>query len=578
MARPIGYKKQMFGRFLGGALAGSVVAAALALATVPVQAQVQTGHQAEQSGSLRNDVSPPLRQIPPSHSPDTRPDKHLLRHPIQSAQGAASAPSQPAAPRPAIPASSGFEGVGDGFTGPAGTFAVGSAPPDTNGAVGPNHILETVNTDFAVFNKTGTPVYGPVAINTLWSSFGGGCQTHNDGDPVVLYDQLADRFVVAQMVINTTPFLICVAVSQTSDPTGSYYRYAFREANFPDYPKLSVWPDGYYLTTNQFNASGTKFLGGQVEVLERAQMLTGGAARRTSFNVGTGFDGLLTSNLDGSRLPPAGSPNYVLALKTSTSLAFWKFHTDWSNVANTSLTSATSIGVASYAQACGGGTCIPQSGTSQQLDSLGDRLMFRLAYRNLGDHESLVVNHSVNTAGTVGVRWYEIRVASQRPSLYQQGTYAPDASYRWMGSIAIDRVGNMGLGFSASSSSLHPEIHYTGRLATDALGTMGQSEGTIIAGAGSQDVGLSRWGDYSSMWVDPVDECTFCFSTEYLSSSGIFYLHTLIGTFKFPSCPSLAVSQAPQGNWRGTYGADGYALLGWSGSSDLTLLPPQAAL
>ena len=217
-------------------------------------------------------------------------------------------------------------------------------------------------------------------INTLWSGFGGACQTHNDGDPVVLYDQLADRFLIAQFAVNVSPNLICVAVSKTGDPTGAYYRYSFTESGFPDYPKLSVWPDGYYLTINQYNTAGTAFLGGRVEVLERPQMLIGGAARRTAFNRGMTFSGLLTSNLDGSRLPPAGSPNYVLALgTTSTSLAFWTFHTDWTNTANTALSAATLITVASYSLACvNGGICIPQTGTNQQLDSLGDRLMFRL--------------------------------------------------------------------------------------------------------------------------------------------------------------------------------------------------------
>lgn len=231
----------------------------------------------------------------------------------------------------------------------------------------------------------------------------------------------------------------------------------------------------------------------------------------------------------------------------SNSLNLWKFHVDWTTPANTTFTGPTSLPVASFAAACNGGTCIPQLGTSQQLDSLGDRLMYRLAYRNFGDHESLVVNHSVTAGSSVGVRWYEIRNPNGAVTVFQQGTYAPDSSYRWMGSIAMDHNGNIGLGFSISSGSRHPGIHYTGRLTTDPLGFMGQGEAVLFDGAGSQLSNLNRWGDYSTMTVDPTDDCTFWYANQYLQADGTFNWSTRIGSFKFPGCgsPDFSVTASP---------------------------------
>ena len=436
--------------------------------------------------------------------------------------------------------STNFDGIGNGFSGPAGTFSVNSAPPDTNGDVGPNHFVQVVNSELAIFNKSGTAVYGPVPINTLWSGFGGGCQTNNDGDPTVVYDPIADRWVISQFSVSTTPYLQCVAVSQTPDPTGAYYRYSFSYGTgFNDYPKMGVWPDAYYITFNMFT-NGSTFAGAKVCAYDRAKMLTGQPATQQCFNTTTSYGGLLPADLDGARQPPAGSPNYVLGLGTSTNdLAFWKFHVDWTTPANSTFTGPTTLTVATYAAACGAsGTCVPQSGTTQKLDSLSDRLMLRLAYRNFGDHEALVVNHSVTAGSGVGVRWYELRLdAGHNPSIFQQGTYAPDSNYRWMGSIAMDQAGNMALGFSVSGTGIHPQIHYTGRLAADAAGTMTQGEGSFIDGAGSQTgSNLSRWGDYSSMTVDPVDDCTFWYTTEYIPSNGAFNWKTRIGSFKFPGC------------------------------------------
>jgi len=275
----------------------------------------------------------------------------------------------------------------------------------------------------------------------------------------------------------------------------------------------------------------------------RARGMSSKPATAISFDNGSSTNPMLPSDLDGSRLPPAGSPNYVLALgSTANTLAFWKFHVDFTTPANSTFTGPTTLATAAYAEACSGGTCIPQSGTTQQLDSLADRLMFRLAYRNFADHEALVVNHSITAGSSTGVRWYEIRLANGTPSIFQQGTYAPDTSFRWMGSIAMDQTGNMGLGFSVSSSSLHPQIHYTGRLVTDTAGTMPQGEGTILNGPGSQTANLSRWGDYSMMAVDPSDDCTFWYTTEYLPANGTFNWKTRIGSFKFPNCGAVATN------------------------------------
>jgi len=501
------------------------------------------------AAAVHHDLSQPLRSMRPAvrrAGQRVIPVRPLPRLTGQHLVGAAGVDRvlQSSVPIRLMPApSANFSGIGQGFSGPAGSFTVTAAPPDTDGAAGLNHYVQIVNTDFAVFNKSGMPLYGPVPTNTLWSGFGGGCQANDNGDGTVLYDPIADRWIITQFSVSTTPYLQCVAVSQSGDPTGAYYRYAFQYANFPDYTKLAVWPDAYYATFNQFDSTGTIFLGGLVCAYNRTAMLSGAAATQQCFNVGTSFGGLLPADMDGGRQPPAGSPNYVLSLASTTQLAFWQFHIDWTTPANTTLTGPTTLTVSAFSEACGGGTCIPQSGTAQQLDSLADRLMYRLAYRNFGDHESLVVNHSVTAGTSVGVRWYELRLdAGHNPSLYQQGTYAPDSNYRWMGSIAQDQMGDMALGFSVSASALNPQVHYAGRLSGDALGTLGQGESILINGTGSQLPTLSRWGDYSAMSVDPIDDCTFYYTNEYLSTNGTFNWQTRIGSFKFPSCPPVSVT------------------------------------
>ena len=511
----------------------------LALASGQGQEQQQQAGPPQITQSNRHDVSLPLRDIAqPPHPRLTREAEPVRRLPVQFPKTEQQDWVVQTAVGPLVGTTPGlnFAGVGNGDYG----FAPDAAPPDTNGAVGATQFVQWVNESFAVFDKTtGARVLGPVAGKSLWNGFGGDCQNNNDGDPIVKYDQINNRWIFTQFSVSTTPYLQCVAVSTTSDATGSYNRYAFNygSSEFPDYAKLAVWPDAYYISFNMFTNT---FTGAQVCAYDGAAMRSGATANQVCFHLSSSFGGLLPSDLDGSTLPPAGSPNFFVNFGTN-SLNLWRFHVDFGTPANSTLTGPTNIPVAAFTAACnGGGACIPQPGTSQKLDSLADRLMYRLAYRKFSTYESLVVNHSVAVGGrgqnkSVGVRWYELRNPNGTPTVFQQGTFSPDSTYRWMGSIAMDKLGNMALGYSASSSSVFPSIRYTGRLVTDPLGTM-QTENTIKAGAGSQQRNLNRWGDYSSMAVDPVDGCTFWYTTEYLKANGTFNWSTQIASFKFPSC------------------------------------------
>jgi len=436
-------------------------------------------------------------------------------------------------PPPTPPVLQSFEGLGNGEYG----FTITGAPPDTEGTVGATQYVQWVNTSFAIFNKTnGALIAGPTAGNTLWSGFGGGCQSNNDGDPIVLYDKLAQRWIFSQFSVSTTPYLQCIAVSTTSDATGTYNRYSFQYTDFDDYPKMSVWPDAYYETFNMF-AGGTTFAGADACAYNRAAMMAGTTATQVCFQQSTAVGGLLPSDLDGTTAPPTGSPNYMMYFGTN-NLNLYKFHVDFSVPTNSTFTGPTVINVAAFSPVCGGGTCIPQPGTSNTVDSLADRLMYRLAYRNFGTHESLVVNHSVTAGSSGGVRWYEIQNPGGTPVVAQQSTFNPDSSYRWMGSIAMDQSGDMALGYSVSdATSVFPSVRYTGRVPTDPASTM-EAEVNIVSGSGSESSGLTRWGDYSAMQVDPVDDCTFWYTQEYLKTTGTFNWSTRIASFKFPTCGS----------------------------------------
>jgi len=417
------------------------------------------------------------------------------------------------------------------------------APPDTNGSVGPNHYVQLVNTAIAVYSKAGVLASGyPKALQTLWSGFSKPCSSTDDGDPTVAYDQISNRWIVSQFSVSSAPYFQCIAVSTGADPTGTYARYEFSYGNnFNDYPKVAVWPDAYYFTYNLFTS---QFVGSEACAMNRSAMIAGTAATQVCFTTSSSFGSLLPATLDGSTLPPSGDRAYMVNFG-SNSLNLWRFHVDFATPGNSTFTGPTNIGVNPFAAACSGGSCIPQPGTSTKLDSLADRLMNRFVYRNFTDHESLLVNHSVFVSKSKGkevdgLRWYELRntppSTSATPAVYQQGTYAPsDGISRWMGSIAMDKQGNIGLGFSVSSPSVFPGIRYTGRLAGDPLGQMSQGEGTITNGTGSQTQNLHRWGDYSQITVDPTDGCTFWYTTEYEKTNGSFNWDTRIGSFKVNS-------------------------------------------
>ncbi len=506
----------------------------------------------------RHDVSPALRSIPPA-PPTPGHEREAPRLDQVRRRGAGRGRVRALDPvlqnfSPASTAPITAQSI-DGVSNVNGVL-----PPDTNGAVGPNHYVQWVNVSFAVFSKgsESTPpamIYGPATGNTIWSGFGGPCETTNDGDPVVLYDHLADRWVMSQLAIPNAffgivqgPFYQCIAISTTPDPTGSYYRYQFSFTKLNDYPKFAVWPDAYYMTMNQFEAITLKWAGQGVIAFDREKMLAGENAGLVYFDLSSvdlNLGGMLPADLDGPP-PPTGSPAYFMQVDDDAwgyapdQLQLWRFHVDWTNPSSSSFTGPSLLPVAAFDSAlCGGAdACIPQPNSTATLDTLSDRLMYRLAYRNLGSNESLVVNHSVDVDGTdhAGLRWYEVRNPASSPFIYQQGTYAPDANHRWMGSIAMDAAGNMALGYSVSSSTVSPSVRLTGRLSGDALGTMTQSETEVATGAGSQTNTTGRWGDYSRMAVDPVDDCTFWYTQQYYAATSDSGWRTRIAKFSFPSC------------------------------------------
>jgi hypothetical protein len=425
------------------------------------------------------------------------------------------------------------------------------APPDTTGDVGPNHYVQWVNLRYSIYTLTrgaNNEITGfnlvpgfPKQGNVVWQGFGGRCQNDNDGDPIVQYDQLADRWVLTQFAVSATPYTQCVAVSTSPDPTGSYFRYAFSyDRSFNDYPKMGVWPDAYYITYNMFR-NGRSFTGNTVCAFERDKMLIGASARQACVNTTAGHS-LEPSDLEGTTLPPAGTPNMLMSITTATTtVQFWRFAVNWAAGTGT-LTGPTLIPVATFARACGGGACIPQPGTSQRLDTLADRLMYRLSYRNIAGSERLVINHSVTSGTGVGIRWYELTnatgqtMASATPVIRQQGTFAPTNDFRWMGSAAIDKTGGIAVGYNISNaSSIVPSIRYAYRGPSDPLGTLG-NETNALTGLGIQTPSLSRWGDYSTISVDPVDGCTMVFTTQFQPANGNFNWSTFIHSFKLSTC------------------------------------------
>jgi hypothetical protein len=433
-----------------------------------------------------------------------------------------------------------FAGLGQGDYGYQVSFPV----PDTNGAVGATQYVQSVASSFAVFDKaTGALLLGPAPINSIFHNFGGPCESTLAGDSIVQYDKIANRWVIgtmAQRLPTGEGFNYeCVAVSQTSDAAGSYYRYSLK-INAIDYQKLAVWPDAYYLgLNNPANTNATAC------ALDRHAMLQGAAAKSVCFTL-PGINTLLPADLDGHTLPPAGSPNYFIGGINSGKnvLNLFKFHADFSNPKGSTLTGPIAISVAPYTPSCLGSgpgyyrACVPQKDSRAKLETLSDRLMYRNAYRNFSDHETLVVNHSVDVAGasghTVGVRWYELRALENGSfSVFQQGTYAPDLSSRWMGSIAMDGAGDIALGYGISSPSMYPSAAYSGRVPTDPAGTLA-GEKIIMAGGSSTNNTL--WGDYTNMSIDPSDDCTFWYTSQYYKTGQPLNWSTRISSFKFSGC------------------------------------------
>ncbi|MBI2382306.1 MAG: carboxypeptidase regulatory-like domain-containing protein [Gammaproteobacteria bacterium] len=453
-----------------------------------------------------------------------------------------------------------FDGIGN---------VTGVLPPDTNGEVGPNHFVQTVNSSVAIWDKQGNQLLSPVAINSLWAGFGGICESNNDGDPIVMYDQLADRWFISQFALGfPNNFHQCIAVSKGGDPTGEYYLYDFKisDSKMNDYPHFGVWPDGYYMSINQFNGASFAWAGAGAVVFEREKMLAGQPANMVYFDlhgVDPGLGGMLPADLDGIMGPAAGAPMPFLQADDDNygapqdQLQIWEFQVDWASPANSSFTHKTNLatapfksGVCEFAR-----NCVPQPGGTP-LDAISDRLMFRMAYRNFGDHDALVLNQTVDAdsgGNHAGVRWYEVRNFHTAPEIHQQGTYAPDADHRWMASAAMDAVGNIAIGFAKSGSSTFPSVGYTARLANDPLGEMSQGEGLLVAGGGSQSHSSGRFGDYSDLTIDPSDDCTFWYTQEYYASSSSANWSTRIGSFKMPNCVA-----GPSGKLEGsvTSGAD----------------------
>jgi len=512
--------------------------------------------------------------------------------------------------RRAVTVMANFAGLGADFVGPQGNAALRN-PSDNSLAVGPNHIVQIVNSRMAIFTKrgrqfsvSGTPLYGPVETNNVFSGFGGACAAHDNGDAVVRYDQLADRWLIVMPIFvrgarrsNEPPepqagqpasqsqpgqpgqpgaavelhqpphapptelpadtggprpkhtpaanengsYAMCYAISTGASPFGPYYRYEFVRPLFPDYPRPAIWPDGYYVPTS----TGDKVIQKQACVADRVKMLKGADATEQCVVI-DGVNFLNNADIDGTQLPPPGAPNIMMAaggtqlnkVMEDDGIYVWKYHVDWNDPSQTSVTGPVKIPVAPYHYLCDGQltSCVPQPGTDQRLDAQGDKLMSRLVYRRIGDRQSIVAVHSVNTsAGGGGVRWYEFRLdPSGDVHLFQQGTYAPDGFYRWMGSAAMDRQGNIGIGYSFGGTPNYAGQRFTGRLAGDAKGVMTLHEAVLATGEAAQTSTL-RWEDYTQTAVDPSDDCTIWYVGDYLMKQATRY-STRIGAFRMPGC------------------------------------------
>jgi len=557
-----------------------------ALLNAPGQAQADPAVNAGKptfTKAAAFDTSRPLRDLAKAHAalavlphPDEGDEEELGDHPdvpdngyspdgaLQPLTGSGGAPSS----------SANFEGLSNQDNANLLGFRVN--PPDPVGAVGPHHYVEMVNLAFAVFNKGGTRLLA-ADLGSLWAGFPINECTDQSGDPVVIYDQFADRWILTQFTTRGIDFpdeplnLIynCVAISTTSDPTGAYYRYAFTTGyNFPDYPKYGMWGDSYVITTREFGVLDPNFYGIGVYGLERSKMIAGDPnARAVSIVLDSSVvpinlmgDGLLPPGVDGRIKPDRDAPAPIIGTQddggpygaTFDALNVWEFSVKWRSTPTASLRLATQLHVAPFDSvfpcAPTDRDCLPQPGITnpaQYLDVLSyrQRPSFRLAYRNFGLLESMVTNQSVEARpGVAGVRWYQILRVHGHYFVAQQGTYAPDDGVnRWMGSIAQDKFGNAALGYSVvNGTDVFPGVRVTGRLVFSPPGQMTLGERTIVAGTGVQTTTNSRWGDYTAMTVDPVDDCTFWYVNEYYTAAGQASSpagwQTRIASFRLPGC------------------------------------------
>jgi len=422
-------------------------------------------------------------------------------------------------------------------------------PPDTDGDIGPDHYFQVVNCSYAIYNKGGSKILGPIASSSVWA---GMPNNANSGDAVVLYDEVADRWLFTQFSLPNFPngpFFQMIAISQTPDPTGSWYRYQYQFSTMPDYPKFGIWPDGYYMSCNRFTAGSTNYTGTGAAAFDRTQMIAGDPnAQMVWFTLSASNDAysMLPSDCDGV-FPDTGTPNYFTYEYDAAPfhLGILEFHVDWTSPSSSTLGNLLSLPVNTFNPNIGNG--IPQKGTSVKLSTLSDRFMYRLQFRKFSDHWSMVCNHSVNAGSNVaGIRWYELRKTTGAWSVFQQSTYAPsDNNCRWMGSMAMDSAGNIALGCSISSSTLYPSIRYTGRLSTDPLNQMTISERGIINGGGCQTSSTKRWGDYSAMSVDPSCPTTFWYTQEYYSTTSSSNWDTRIASFTFSNIFSSYATADP---------------------------------
>ncbi|HTS73440.1 MAG TPA: PASTA domain-containing protein [Gaiellaceae bacterium] len=541
--------------------------------------------------SVRNDTSRPLRLMkrgprPTVHElePLARPLSHRISRQAARAGGVVQdTPTASNMPSPSLT----FEGMNM-------ASACNCLPPDTDGEAGASQYVQIVNVAMQVFNKSGTSLLGPIPISTLWSGFGGVCETQDYGDPIVLYDQLAGRWVISQFngpggaLPAGAPTDECIAVSTSSDATGSYNRYDFHlGSNFFDYPKLGVWPDAYYMSDIVFTADGNSYLGPQPFAFNRAAMLTGAASSfiTTAGTLGGSEDPILPADVDGTAPPPAGAPEPFVEWPGNLTYKVYRFHVNWSSPSSSTFTLAGAPAAAAFSVLCSGTrSCVPQPGTAQGLDGIGDRFMARAAYRNYGGHESLVTNYTVVSGGVAGIRWIELRnLTSGAPTLAQQSTYQPDTTYRWMGSAAQDASGDLALGFSASSAATYPSIRWAGRLSSDPANVLSQGEATMFTGSGSQTHSAARWGDYSAMVADPADDCTFWYTQEYYGATSVASWQTRVGKFKFPNCALHTLTVTRAGTGSGTVTSNpagvscGSACTFTAGSATSVSLTPAAA-